>query len=457
MRMAFCVLVIFNCAFALEVSVTDYGAAGLGNDAEDTPCTEAFQNAIDAVRAAGGGKVSVPPGVYLVGPLNLTSHLVLWLASGATLKSDTNQSRLRFLPPLPSYGPADYPEGYDKILHLKADLRDSIPRYQPLLFGTGLENVTVTGENGTLDGQGVVWWQRWLTEPLWGRPHLVEFDQSRGITLRNVTLTNPGYWSVHLWQCEHVVVQFLNVLVVPWEAPVRPTNTDGVDVDSTKHVLIEDSYFQTGDDAVVVKSGWDCYGRQVNVSSENITVRRIVARLTQRCGSGGFAVGSEMSGGVQGVEFYDSVIMHAGAGIIVKVGTSRGGYVKDFYVHNVTIEQTLGGAMEVTGLYNDPSPFCKGQPPPETRVSDITFEDVRVLGPTGGKMVELRGTQQVQLQNITLRRVHAIGTGKSSWDCSFVTGQVMDVDIPDGVCPGLIRVPDGGEPLLPWRDDVIAV
>jgi polygalacturonase len=259
-----------SAASDLDISVADYGAIGDGQ----TLCTEAFHDAVGAIAAAGGGILRVPPGEYFSGPIDLTSNLVLWLARGATLKADTNRQRLNLIPAIPAYGPNPPSSDIDPRKK-QADLRDAIPRVAALLHGVGLNNVTITGENGTLDGQGVAWWKLWLEEPLDGRPHLIQFEKSRNIRLFNVTLVNPGFWAVHLWLCEYVHVRYLSVLVIPWDPPVRPTNTDGVNPDSSQHVLIEDSYFQTGDDAVAIKSGWDCFGRAVNAPARNITVRRI--------------------------------------------------------------------------------------------------------------------------------------------------------------------------------------
>lgn len=255
-------------AETVDVVVTDFGAVGDGLQL----CTEAFRRALTHVAKHGGGVLRVPRGVFLTGPLSLTSHLVFWLESGAKLLADTDRQRLPMVPALPSYGP-EHPE--IDARRRQADLRDAIHRFQPLLHGVDLENVTITGHNGTLDGQGRHWWERWLEEPLDGRPHLVQFQRSRGVRLQNVTLVNPGFWSVHFWLCEYVTVRFVTVLVVPWDPPVRPTNTDGINPDSSSHVLIEDSYLQTGDDAVAVKSGWDCFGRRVGVAARNITVRRV--------------------------------------------------------------------------------------------------------------------------------------------------------------------------------------
>lgn len=405
---------------ALDVSVVDYGAVGDGQQL----CTEAFRRAIADIAAVGGGVLRVPAGTFFTGSISLTSHFVLWLAHGATLKADTDRQRLQMrplLPALPAYGPDPMPEWMDPRKP-QADLRDAIPRAPPLLHGVGLENVTITGENGTLDGQGVDWWERWLSEPLDGRPHLVQFEKSRGVRFSNITLVNPGFWAVHLWLCQYVVVRFLTVLVIPWDPPVRPTNTDGVNPDSSSHVLIEDSYFQTGDDAVAIKSGWDCFGRQVATPAKNITIRRVKVRLTRGCNAAGVAVGSEMSGGVDGVLIEDCNFINTGAAVEVKVGAGRGGYVRNVLARNLTIGQTARGALVVMATYPEPNPFCSERDPPAPDVSNVAFEHINVLGPTRGNLVQLQGTKEVFLKNISVSDVVTEEYGYGAWSCSLVSG-----------------------------------
>ncbi|CAJ1418621.1 unnamed protein product, partial [Effrenium voratum] len=187
-------------AASLEVSLEDYGA--LRGPSGLAASTSALRRALAAVALEGGGQVTVPPGTWHLGPVNLTSNLVLWLSEGATLVADTEPSRLPVLPALPSWGPALTAAEVLKegLLRPQADLRDAVPRYQPLLWGNKVRNVTITGENGTIDGHGVDWWSRWLREPLLGRPHSIQFQESQDILIRNITIRNPGFWTVHLWR-----------------------------------------------------------------------------------------------------------------------------------------------------------------------------------------------------------------------------------------------------------------
>eukprot|EP00927_Polykrikos_kofoidii_P009914 TRINITY_DN14171_c0_g1_i3.p1 TRINITY_DN14171_c0_g1~~TRINITY_DN14171_c0_g1_i3.p1 ORF type:complete len:775 (+),score=97.39 TRINITY_DN14171_c0_g1_i3:126-2450(+) len=433
----------------LDIWVTSFSDSSFNDSTPvaDSVWTDAFSRGVDALRKAGGGVLRVPAGTYHTGPFNLTSNMVLWLAADANLVALTDRALLPVLPALPSYGPAWGKPGLPLEAPAQADFRDAIPRYQALIYGTGLTNVTITGENGTIDGKGAVWWERWLSQPLLARPHLIQFEKSREIRIHNVTLRDPGFWSVHLWRCEFVHVHFLTILV-PYNGNVRPTNTDGVNPDSSSHILIEDSYLQTGDDAIAIKSGWDCWGRKENVPSTNITVRRVIVRMTRDNNAAGVAVGSEMSGGILNVIVENCHFIHVGVAVEVKVALARGGYVRNVVARDLVVEHTNRAALVVMASYPEQSPFCDDLDPPVPLVDGVTFERVKVLGPTKGKLVSLRGAPRVQLRNIIVRGVvdhsspsaeHAFNRNFDAWDCGYVSG-VAEQNSPPG-CQQLVQQP----------------
>eukprot|EP00929_Paragymnodinium_shiwhaense_P023798 TRINITY_DN14811_c0_g2_i1.p1 TRINITY_DN14811_c0_g2~~TRINITY_DN14811_c0_g2_i1.p1 ORF type:complete len:1654 (-),score=279.46 TRINITY_DN14811_c0_g2_i1:344-5305(-) len=420
----------------LDVSVTDYGATAVAKRSQiKVLSTDGFQKAINAVARAGGGTVRVPPGYYFLSPVNLTSNLLLWLERGSRILADTDRRRMPVLPAVSSYGPAWGVPGRALEAPVRADYRDAIPRHQALFYGADLDNVTIAGENGTIDGQGIVWWERWLAEPLLGRPHLIQFERSTNLRLYNVTLRNPAFWSVHYVHCNFVHVRFLTILV-PYEPSARPTNTDGINPDSTSNVLIEDSYLQTGDDSVAVKSGWDCYGRRNPVPSANITIRRVVVRQTIQNNAAGVAIGSEMSGGVHNVTIEDCHFIHVGVAVEVKVGTVRGGYVRDIVARRLVVGQSNRAAMVVMASYPEQSPFCYDPNPPAPVVQNIAYEDVEVRGPVvSGVLVQLQGAPIVPLSNIKVRGIRQSGSAYGWWQCSHVTGSAADNS--PAACPAL--------------------
>ncbi|KAG2625444.1 hypothetical protein PVAP13_3KG207447 [Panicum virgatum] len=171
------------------MSVAGFGAVGDGR----TLNTAAFARAVARIErrrgARGGTLLYVPPGVWLTGPFNLTSHMTLFLARGAVIRATQDTSSWPLVDPLPSYGRGrELPGG----------------RYMSLIHGNGLQDVFITGENGTIDGQGSVWWDMWKKRTLpFTRPHLLELlnffsmgvgihiktNSGRGGYIRNITVS----------------------------------------------------------------------------------------------------------------------------------------------------------------------------------------------------------------------------------------------------------------------------
>lgn len=175
-----------------SVSILEFGAVGDGK----TSNTIAFENAIFYLKSfadKGGAQLYVPPGRWLTGSFNLTSHLTLFLERGATILGSQDFTHWEILDPLPSYGRGiELPGG----------------RYRSLINGPNLSDVVITGNNGTIDGQGSVWWENFSSHSLnYSRPHIVEFISSNDIIISNLTFLNSPAWNIHPVYCSNVWVQ----------------------------------------------------------------------------------------------------------------------------------------------------------------------------------------------------------------------------------------------------------
>ena len=148
-------------------------------------------------------------------------------------------------------------------------------RRAPLISGTNVFNVSITGANGTIDGQGDVWWYNKTKGDT--PPHVIEFLNSSHVSISNVSIINSPFWTVHPVYVRGFVAHDLWIL-----NPNNVSNTDGIDVDSSEDVLIHNAYIRTGDDGICIKSGWDEYGytnqnsgversKQVLAFAENVT------------------------------------------------------------------------------------------------------------------------------------------------------------------------------------------
>lgn len=286
-------------------NIRDFGACGDGR----TPATMAFQEALAAIKKAGGGQLHVPPGTYRCGTLELVDNLVLDLAPGAVL--------------LASPDLADYPEytgGHNK---------DRQPYH--FLLADGLRNVVLRG-GGCLDGNGPAFWHPQPTPPFgWYREKstrpspMLEIRGCRDVRMEGITIRNSPGWTVHLHDCDNVRVidvDLLNDLFGP--------NTDGLDINGSHDVVIRGCRIRCGDDAVVLKTTPD------SRTCERITVSNCI--IETNCV--GLKLGANESyQDMQHILFTDCVV-HRSHRMIGFYGW-HGAVYRDIIVSNITGD-TLG-------------------------------------------------------------------------------------------------------------------
>lgn len=322
------------------VNVQDFGAVGDGR----TLCTTSIQAAIDACAAAGGGKVFVPPGRYLTGPIFLKSNLEFEILPGATLVGSTNF--------------ADYPTiaGWWEGLERKV--------YASLITGIELENVAITGQ-GTLDGQGAVWLEAWgktqeLREKLglkgrepenppgsalpWPRPRMINLYRSRRVLVHGLTIRDSPSWTVHPVLCDDVYIHGLTIL-----NPPHSWNTDGIDPESCRNVRISGCYISTGDDCIMLKSGYKQITGKPFLPTENVAV----TNCTFHAGGCGVGIGSETAGGVRNVAISNCVCDGTTCGLYFRTARGRGNVVENVSAVNMVMRNLEETGIVVSMFYED--------------------------------------------------------------------------------------------------------
>ena len=345
-----------------------------------------FSCALEKVRGNGGGTIFVPPGEWLSPPVNLTSHLTIYLSAGATVKADPRvfeQKKWPLIAPLPTYG-----RGHDF----------AGPRWAPFFDGYDVVNLTIGGENGTIDGSGAFWWARHLAKlETHTRPPLFSCVRCSDMVLEDTTFRNSAFWTIHPVLGRRLTARRIHIL-----APNASPNTDGFDPDSTSDVVFEDSYVSNGDDAIAIKAGWDCagYDSPDAAPSNNIFIRNI----TQHIGGGGISIGSEMSGGISNVVVEDVRLLHGSYGIQIKTGITRGGYVKNVSISNIQITGTTKEAIRIDGFYGMVNTWC---PDPNKRipsvVDNISISNVAVRN--ANLSLHFRGPEDVPTTRVRLSNV----------------------------------------------------
>jgi polygalacturonase len=340
-----------------DFNVERYGASGNGKK----ECTKAFAKAIEACSKAGGGRVVVPAGEYLTGPIVLKNNVNLYIAEGAVVRFLTD------------------PEKYLPVVYCRWEGVECM-NYSPLIYAFEQTNIAVTGQ-GILDGQGSSehWWpwkglknfgwkegmplqkagrdrlnewgqenfpvaQRLCGDGAYLRPNFFEPYRCSNVLVEGVTFKNSPMWFLNPTLCNNVSI--LNVKTIG----LGPNN-DGCDPESCTDVLIRGCFFNNGDDCIAIKSGRNTDGRRVHVPCANL----IVDQCTMRNGHGGVSIGSEISGGVRNV-FIENDTMDSpnlDRALRIKTNAMRGGTIENIFMRHVKVGQVSEAAIKIDFFYEE--------------------------------------------------------------------------------------------------------
>jgi polygalacturonase len=176
------------------------------------------------------------------------------------------------------------------------------------------------------------------------RPSFIEPYGCRNVLIEGVTLLHSPMWHVHPVLSSNIIVRRLTI-------NSAGPNTDGCDPESCTDVLIENCFFNTGDDCIAIKSGRNEDGRRVNVPSQNIIIRN----CQMRDGHGGVTIGSEISGGVRNVFVHDCRMdsPHLDSALRIKNNRMRGGEIERVFVRNVEVGQIAMAGLSVDFHYEE--------------------------------------------------------------------------------------------------------
>jgi polygalacturonase len=305
--------------------ITDFGAIG---DA-GTVNTKAIQTAIDRCATSGGGAVVIPKGTFLSGAIFLKQGVNLLVEKEGVLKGTTNI--------------ADYPMIDTRWEGTEEKWTSSFVNAE------GLTNLEISGE-GTIDGSGEEWLQnsppRGQRPPAnagapaappppgqrRGRPRLIGIQNSKHVRVAGLNLHNQAVWCLFLLYSEDVVAENLRIT-----AEHNIPSSDGIDIDSSKNVRVNNVYIDVNDDCISIKSGKDADGLRVNRPAEDI----LIENSHFAYGHGGVAMGSETSGGIRNVEVRNCISDSGNwAPIRFKTQPSRGGVVENITYRDMKLHET---------------------------------------------------------------------------------------------------------------------
>ena len=367
--------------------ITKFGAKPSATAAQNQ---KAIQKAIDKCSKKGGGRVIVPAGqTFHTGAITLKSHVNLHVEEGATLQF--------------AFEPELYP-----IVETSWEGIECF-NLSPCVYAFKATDIAVTGK-GTIDGGGSrqTWWP-WVgsakydwkegmisqklearprllkngedgipmydekgqrsPERVFGpkdglRPQLVSFNKCERILLEDVTLLRSPFWVIHPLHSTDITVRRVKMIN---DGP----NGDGCDPECCDRVLIEDCFFNTGDDCIAIKSGRNRDGRERNMPSKNIIIRN----CEMRNGHGGVVVGSEISGGCQNVYAHDCVMDSPNLDRVLRIKTNscRGGIIENINMRDIKVGQCGEAVIKINLDYEHHEVCCRGYNP---TVRNINVEKV---------------------------------------------------------------------------------
>ncbi|WP_299230942.1 glycoside hydrolase family 28 protein [uncultured Bacteroides sp.] len=437
-----------------SVNITDFGAVADGK----TLNTVAINKAINDVSSKGGGKVVIPAGLWITGPIELKSNVNLYTEKNALIlfTDDFNA----------------YP-----IIETSFEGLET-RRCQSPISAKNAENIAITG-HGVFDGAGDSWrpvkkgkmtasqwksliesggvvendvWyptagslkgakackefnnpegietdEEWNEIRPWLRPVLLNIVKSKKVLLEGVTFKNSPSWCLHPLSCEHITIKNVKVFN-PWYSQ----NGDALDLESCNYALIVGNVFDAGDDAICIKSGKDEDGRRRGEPCQNVIVKNNVVLH----GHGGFVVGSEMSGGVKNIYVSDCTFLGTDVGLRFKSTRGRGGVVENIHIHNINMidipheallfDLFYGGKGAGEETEEELIARMKTAIPPVTEETPA-FRDIYISGITAngvGRAMFFNGLPEMPIRNIDIKDVE-ISNAKSG----IVISQAENVTI----------------------------
>jgi polygalacturonase len=307
---------------------------------------QVVQNAIDEFARDGGGIIRLAAGEWsMCGPLRLKSNIRLHLQEGANVIFSDDPDH--YLPPVLTRWEGTETFGYSPFIY-------SYQAHNVAITGAGRISVRSSASPRWRSFEALNQWELRRSgrsgAPVYDRVHdddgalapsLIQFFGCSSVLVEGITTADAPFWGIHLVYSSDVTIQ---------NVTVRSTrvNNDGIDIDSSDHVLVERCVFETGDDCIAIKSGRDLDGRSIGNPSESIVIRNCVMNHGK---SAALALGSEMSGGIRGVYFYDCAIRDVDTVLDVKSNLDRGGVVERIRAWNLSVDR-CETFFEVTTVYH---------------------------------------------------------------------------------------------------------
>lgn len=406
-----------------QVNILDFGAIGNGLILN----TEAFNKALENCANQGGGRVIVPAGIWLTGPIQFKSNIDLHLEKGAFILFSKNHN--------------DYPI-------IQNPVNKSFMVASPI-YGFSLENIAITGD-GIIDGSGETWrpvkkaktteaqWKELLAsggvvskdnsmywpsiEAMDGekllsklkaqgkkltaedylpardfmRPYMVLFYQCKNVLFDGPTFQNSPKFVLYPTFCEDMVIRNIHVLNEWWYQ-----NGDGIDINGGKNVLIYNCTVNAGDDGICMKSS-----KSSNYKQEPVLQNVVISNCVVYHAHGGFVIGSNTDGGMKNISVSNCNFIGTDIGLRFKSSRNRGGLVENIYIKNINMKDIVNEAILFDTYYEaSGNPAQIQQPVNEKtpRFQKFNINNIYCIG--AGQAVNITGLPEMPIQDIELNNI----------------------------------------------------
>jgi alpha-L-rhamnosidase len=368
------------------VNIKDAGAVGDGK----TINTTTIQKTIDTLSEQGGGTIVIPAptgedGAFVTGALFLKTGVNVHFEKGAILKGSTDVK--------------DYPTTRTRI---EGHFQDWLPA---LINAVEVDHLKIDGE-GTMDGSGTPFYAAFraargaknLDVP---RPRLLFIQHSKDVEISNIKLQNSGFWNLHIYNCDGVTVDGLDI-----SAPMGSPSTDGIDVDSSRNITIKNTTIANNDDCIALKGT-----KGVNAASDKDSPPVEHIRISNvTCLRGGALV----TCGSEATLVRDVVVEHCkiGPGAVggismlrLKLRTDTPQHYEDIHYKDITLDNTGGRATD--GALFSVAPWSQyedlqGQPRPTHSIKNISFTDIKGKF---GSFGSVRGNNGDTMETLVLENI----------------------------------------------------
>lgn len=377
----------------MKYNVTHYGAVGDGI-AKDTL---AIQKAIDDCHEHGGGVVVLESGkVYQSGSIVLKSNVELHIESGAVLKASHDLADYAYTE---NAGIPKSDSGVPSYINCEYDGRP--PQY--FIYAHKGENIRITGF-GTIDGSEEMYHGKEGTYHIEGafypRIPLILIEEINHLTVRDVTMTKSGFWTLHMAGCNDVLVDGIRIL-----NSLKMANSDGIDPDHCRNVRIVNCHIECADDCIVLKNtkAYEEYGPCTDI---------LISGCTLTSTSSAIKFGTESESDFRNVVIQNCCINRTNRGISMQLRDK--GNIENVIISNIHIqtrrfsEQWWGRAEPIyITARNRKEGVVAGQ------IRNVTIENVFCEGQNG---VFIDGSEDHIIRNLSLRNIHINLKKTSKWD-----------------------------------------